>query len=134
MGPSFYFVYKCEKVQITILDIFVLCLLNLFCVVFYVSVQIWVLVLYFYIDLLYFLKYPSEYFLFHLPYTRLTESVSWMKHVLLMKVRWFHMPRLNTSSNILFGVLFSEHRCRATSMNALDATSVAGTRVRLRRT
>ena len=34
---------------------------------------------------------------------------------------------------MLFAVLFCEHRCRTSSLNALDATSVAGMQVRLRR-
>ena len=81
-------------------------LLNLFSIVFYVSVQIWVLVLCFSIDFLHFLKCLLGYFLFYFSYTRPIEPVLWMQHVSLMKARWFHMPCLDFFSDILFGVLF----------------------------
>jgi len=42
------------------------------------------------------------------------------------------MSCLNVFFNILFAVLFCEHRCRTSRLNVLDATSVAGTQARLR--
>ena len=58
----------------------------------------------------------------------------WMKDATIIKACWFYMPCLNVFFNMLFAFLFCEHRCQTSSLNVLDATSVAGTQARLRRT
>ena len=83
-----------------------------------------------------FSKCASEYFLsrIDLPYTPLVKHVLWMKRATIIKVCSFYMPCLNVFFNMLFALLFCQHRCRTSSLNVLDATSVARTQARLRRT
>ena len=94
-GPALLF---CVEM---LLPVIVMYVLNLFCMFFCFGPNTGTCIV-FSIDLLYFLKYLSEYFLFICHIHALLSLFCWMKHVSLIKARWFHMPRLNFFSNILF--------------------------------